>query len=60
MSDTYFNLNRKSVKTPLDDFNAEARKLGISYGELQARETCHILRSDNAVKELKELENVFE
>ena len=53
MSDTYFNLNRKSVKTPLDDFNAEARKLGISYGELQARETCHILRSDKAIKELK-------
>lgn len=60
MSDTYFNLNRKSVKAELDEFNAEARKLGISYGELQARETCHILRSDKAVKDLKQLENVFE
>lgn len=55
----YFDLNRKSVKTELDDFNAEARKLGLSYGELQARETCHILRSNKTVKKLKELENVF-
>ncbi len=60
MSDAYFNLNKKSVKTELDKFNAEARKLGISYGELQARETCHILRSDKAVKDLKQLETVFE
>lgn len=49
----YFDLNRKYVRTELDDFNAEARKQGITYGKLQAQETCNILKSDKSVKDLK-------
>lgn len=55
----YFDLNRKSVKTELEDFNAEARKLGLSYGQLQARETLFMERSNKNVAKMSDLQTHY-
>ena len=57
--ETYIDIHRIRERTKVEEFNQEARNLGISYGQLQARETCHILRSNKNVKDLKELGDFY-
>lgn len=56
---TYIDINRVHERTNLENFNAEARKLGLSYGQLQARETLFLERSNKNVAKMSDLQTHY-
>lgn len=57
--ETYIDYQRVRERTAVEDFNGEARKLGLTYGQLQARETLFMLRSNKNVAELSDLQTHY-
>lgn len=58
-NDTWIDYQRVRERTAVEDFNGEARKLGLTYGQLQARETLFLLRSNKNVAEFSDLQTHY-
>lgn len=58
-NNSYFNPNRQKERSDLEEFNGEARRLGLSYGQLQARETLFLERSNKNVAKMTDLQTHY-